>query len=193
VLQTRLFAPLAANPTKLAIAVLVGLLLLGLGLLALRRMQQSQLAFARKAVDFVHGIWGGVLAAGRLKKPFSFVALTVAMWLLYFLGPYFTLFAFPFTSHLGVQAGLFVLLFGSIGFVAPVQGGIGAYHLMVTEGLLLLGIARTDGLAFATVVHGGQMVMVLIFGAIGVLVSRKTPLPFSKVEFETKTGLKTKQ
>jgi len=55
---------------------------------------------------------------------------------------------------------------------APVQGGIGAYHLLVSRGLMLYGLTQTHGLAFATLMHTSQTLVVLILGSIcfGILV-----------------------
>ena len=69
-------------------------------------------------------------------------------------------------------AGLFVLVVGGMGMSAPVQGGIGAYHPLVSRGLMLYGLTQTHGLAFATLMHTSQTLVVLIPGSIcfGILV-----------------------
>ena len=36
---------------------------------------------------------------------------------------------------------------------APVQGGIGVYHVLVSQGLMLYGLSQQQGLTFATLVH----------------------------------------
>jgi hypothetical protein len=76
------------------------------------------------------------------------------------------LFAFPFTSDLGAGASLFLLVAGGIGMSAPVQGGIGAYHLFVSQGLVLYGISKEDGLTFATMLHGVQLILVVTLGLL---------------------------
>jgi hypothetical protein len=88
---------------------------------------------------------------------------------LYYLGVYVALFAFPFTSELGGGAALFLLVAGGIGMSAPVQGGIGAYHLFVSQGLLLYGVIKENGLAFATMLHGLQFILVIILGVASLL------------------------
>ena len=52
---------------------------------------------------------------------------------------------------------------------APVQGGIGAYHLVVSKGLTLFGINEVDGLAYATIVHTSQTLFVLLTGGISLI------------------------
>jgi hypothetical protein len=48
---------------------------------------------------------------------------------------------------------------------APAAGA-GTYHFAVKQGLALYGIRAADGIAYATVVHGVQMIMILVLGAI---------------------------
>ena len=57
---------------------------------------------------------------------------------------------------------------------APVQGGIGAYHFMVREALLVLpdflpyaveSVRANSGLIFATLVHTAQTILMLTVGS----------------------------
>jgi hypothetical protein len=52
--------------------------------------------------------------------------------------------------NLSWQAAMLVLVAGGLGMSVPVQGGFGAYHLLVMEGLALYGVDRDHGLSFAT-------------------------------------------
>ena len=81
----------------------------------------------------------------------------------------------PDTHLLGFNEALLVLVIGSFGFVAPVQGGIGAYHAAVSWALLLIAqslpnfdISSENALAFATLSHTSQLIFVLIFGIVSV-------------------------
>ena len=69
------------------------------------------------------------------------------------------------------MAGLTILVTGSIGMATPVQGGIGAFHVLVSSVLVLYGIKLDDGLLFATVLHSSQMIAVLFFGGISMIVT----------------------
>jgi len=61
----------------------------------------------------------------------------------------------------------------------PVQGGIGAYHLLVSQGLALYGIEQQHALAFATMVHTSQTLLVILLGGISLILlftsKNKTP------------------
>jgi uncharacterized membrane protein YbhN (UPF0104 family) len=100
---------------------------------------------------------------------------TVLIWFMYFLMSYTCFKALPATAELSWQAGLFVLVVGGMGMAAPVQGGIGAYHLLVSRGLILYGLTLVHGLAFATLMHTSQTLLVILMGGIAMLlVSLKT-------------------
>ena len=63
--------------------------------------------------------------------------------------------------------GLFLLLVGSISIAAPVQGGIGLFHIMVASALTLYGFDKNEfGLIFATLQHESQAIFIIILGFI---------------------------
>lgn len=67
------------------------------------------------------------------------------------------------------MAGLTLLVVGAIGMTAPTQGGIGAYHLLVGNVMILYGLSQKDGITLATFIHGTQMLFMLIIGALAFL------------------------
>ncbi len=87
----------------------------------------------------IKGFIDGLRSVANLKKPGQFIFHSILIWFLYYLGVYVAFYAFPFTTGLGGSAALFLLVAGGIGMSAPVQGGIGAYHLLVSQGLVLYG------------------------------------------------------
>lgn len=122
-----------------------------------------------KFVQLVKGLIDGLRSVVKLKRPWLFIFHSVFIWVLYFLGVYVCFFALPSTSHLGLSAALFLLVAGGLGMSAPVQGGIGAYHLLVSQGLMLYGLSQQDGLTFATLVHTLSLVLVVLFGIVSLL------------------------
>jgi glycosyltransferase 2 family protein len=117
----------------------------------------------------ITGFADGLRSVANLKDPGQFIFHSILIWLLYYLSVYVALYAFTFTSGLGANAALFLLVAGGIGMSAPVQGGIGAYHLLVSQGLLLYGISEQNGLAFATLLHSLQILLIVVFGTISLL------------------------
>jgi hypothetical protein len=58
------------------------------------------------------------------------------------------------------------MVVGSYGMAAPVQGGFGAYHVMVAMALGIFGISWEAGLIFAIISHGSQTLLVLALGVV---------------------------
>ncbi len=119
--------------------------------------------------ELMHGVAEGLKSVRKLKNPWAFVFHTILIWLMYFFMSYTCFFALASTSGLDWRAGLFILVAGGMGMSAPVQGGIGAYHILVSQGLILYGIAYQNGLAFATLMHASQTLLVLILGGLSFL------------------------
>ena len=116
------------------------------------------------------GFWEGILTIKRLKKKAWFLFWTLMIWGNYFLMTYLCFFALSATSHLTVIDGLTVLSLGSFGFVAPVPGGLGAYHFIVKAILVeLYHITPASAASFATITHFAQTLILLVGGAISYL------------------------
>ncbi|WP_221394322.1 lysylphosphatidylglycerol synthase transmembrane domain-containing protein [Dyadobacter sp. NIV53] len=129
----------------------------------------SQNALIQKIVTFAQGMLEGLLSIRKLKSPGLFIFSTIAIWVLYYLVSYVLFFCIPETSGLGPLAGLTLLVVGAIGMTAPTQGGIGAYHLLVGNVMILYGLSQKDGITLATFIHGTQMLFMLIIGALAFL------------------------
>ncbi len=128
---------------------------------------------AKKIIALFNQFAEGFRSIRNIKNKGAFIFHSAFIWFLYYLMTYSVFFAFEFTSHLTPWAGLTVFVLGSFGMVAPVQGGIGAWHFMVIEGLSLYGIDKADGTVFALLAHGSTTIMLIVFGFIALLV-----LPF---------------
>ena len=115
----------------------------------------------------------GFISIGSIKHKGWFVFHSVAIWLLYYLMLYTVFFAFEFTRDLSPIAALTTFVLASFGMVAPVQGGIGAWHFMAIEGLSLYGIVYENAVIFAFVAHASMTVMIIVIGILSLLV-----LPF---------------
>ena len=149
--------------------VLIGGLLILLAVLWISRHKIRGSAFVKKIKSFVGQFVEGLRSIQKMKNKGAFIFHSVFIWVLYFLMLYCVFFSFGFTSHLMPLAGLTVFVFGSFGMVAPVQGGIGAWHFMVIEALALYGVDRADGKVFALLAHGSTTIMLIVLGLIGLL------------------------
>ena len=118
-----------------------------------------------------------MLSALQLKNRLRFFGLSLGIWACYLLATYLCFFAIPATSQLSMAVGLFVMVAGGIGMSAPVQGGIGAFEAAVSISLLVFGIQENDGLSYAAISHGSQILSILVVGSISLffvfLIKRK--------------------
>ena len=170
------FARLAGSPI---IIIVTALILVGALFLYRSFHNKQRTPKKSKVLEFVKGLGDGLKSIARLQRPWSFAFHSIFIWILYFLSAYVAFFALPSTSGLGLRAGLFVLVAGGLGMSAPVQGGVGAYHVLVSQGLILYGLSRQQGLAFATLVHTSTILVIIFFGLASLLLlfvqKRKKP------------------
>jgi uncharacterized membrane protein YbhN (UPF0104 family) len=124
-----------------------------------------------KIVTIVKGILAGLLSGFKMPQKWTFLLYTILLWVCYWLMSYSTILAFDnLQTGLGADDALFLMVVGSFGWVIPVQGGIGAYHLIISLALLsVYGVSQTTGVIFATISHGSQSITMLLFGAISLL------------------------
>jgi len=166
------FGGLQMTSAKLGLVLIIGFIL-AIGLLALWwfRERIKRKPFYYKVRSFIREMINGFTSVLRLKKRRGFWLSTIFIWVLYYIMAYVLFFSVESTSHLGLTAGLSVLIMGGLGMSAPVQGGFGTYHIFVGSILLTYGIAEKDGFFFATLVHTSQTLSVMIFGGISLLLT----------------------
>jgi uncharacterized protein (TIRG00374 family) len=156
------------------ILVMLGLILLSVSsIFLLILIKKRKWGFTERIFHFFSGMKAGVLSLKRLDNKIGFLLSSVLIWVLYGLSSYFCFFALSATSSLGPGAALSTLVFGSLAMIAPVQGGIGAFHWMVSEGLLAYGISKTDGLSYALLVHTSQTIIILFIGSLSLILFLK--------------------
>jgi uncharacterized membrane protein YbhN (UPF0104 family) len=117
---------------------------------------------------FFKGIVNGLKTITNLERKGEFIFHTVLIWISYLLMTWLVVFSLEATSHLTIGDSVFLLVIGGLGMAAPVQGGFGAFHYVISRGLLVIyGISLEDGLAYAILSHGSQLILVVIVGIIG--------------------------
>lgn len=141
----------------------LGMAILILGALLLKRPFKKSRYYER-IKGFLFKVFEGMKTIITLRQPLLFVGYTLAIWLVYFLMFYVGRFFFPFEITLGVLPMLSAFVMGSLGVLAPVQGGIGAYHFMVIYTLTFYGVAAPEAAIFALVIHGVQTLQSLLLG-----------------------------
>ncbi len=139
-----------------------------IGLFYYFRKRFKRVRIIIKIRKILRGVISGVKTVTKMRNRRAFLFHTFVIWLMYFLMTYVVVFSIPATSGLKPIDGLFLLVIGGLGMSAPVQGGIGAFHWIISSGLTLYGITKTEGLVFATIQHESQVLLVLILGIISV-------------------------
>jgi len=146
------------------------LILLGtttLILMIVYRRNLRKIKFFAKLFNFLKGIVNGLTTIINLERKGEFIFHTAFIWINYFLMTWLVVFSLEATSHLTIGNSIFLLVIGGLGMAAPVQGGFGAFHYIVSRGLLVIyGIHLEDGLAYAILSHESQLFFVIITGII---------------------------
>jgi len=121
--------------------------------------------FLGKITSIVKGIFAGVMSGFRMPQKWMFLFYTLLLWTCYWLMSWTTILAFPAVVGLGPNDALFLMLVGGFGWVVPVQGGIGAYHFIISLALTsIYGISQTTGVVFATISHESQSLTMIVCG-----------------------------
>jgi uncharacterized protein (TIRG00374 family) len=151
----------------IGMVLIVTVVLIVLYFLVKKSLKKS--SFYHKVKDFLVGMKDGFKSINGLKNKTGFWMHTLIIWWMYLLMTYVCFFSIEATLLLTLADGLYTMVIGGFGMVAPVQGGIGAYHYIVKVGLMILDISESSALLFATVVHTAQTLMTLSFGGISIL------------------------
>jgi hypothetical protein len=155
--------------TLLNITIAIAVIIIGLAMTyALYRKYKSHKAVV-KITSLAKGLLDGMKTVGKMKKKWLFLFHSAFIWFLYYMMVYLCFLALASTEHLGMVAALTVLVTGSFGFVMPVQGGIGAYHIAVASTLMLYGLTKEEGGIFALVAHTFQMSVFILVGGLSLI------------------------
>ena len=151
------------------IAVVILLLLAFIVFYKIFRSQLAKISALRKIKELVQGVVKGIKSVYRIRHFGWFVVLNFLVFGMYFMQTYLMFFALKSTSSLGLTDALFVLVLSSLSFVIPVQGGIGAYHWIVSLGLTVFGLTREDGMVYATLSHSVTSIVLILLGTVSMI------------------------
>ena len=129
--------------------------------------QNIQHPLLQKIQNLWTGFYAGLLSVSKVSNKPLLVVYSIAIWFIYFLMTYLCFFAFGPTSHLGITAGLVVFVFGTLGIVFPSPGGMGSYHVLVTQALIIYGLNEVDAFSFSNIIFFAiQIFGNILFGLI---------------------------
>lgn len=125
-----------------------------------------------KIKKIISGFKEGLLAVFNLENSFSFIVISIIIWLLYFVMSYFVIIAFPETSALEFSAVLTLFTMGAIAMAAPLPGGAGSYHTIVPLGLVMLyNLPQGEAIAFVFIFHAWQTFIMIVGGVVSLVIS----------------------
>jgi len=134
-----------------------------------RKKRDDNTSFASKLKLIKHNFIDGIKSVSKLENKWLFIGHTLFIFLMWLLMLYVVFLAYKPTAHLSIQTGMITFLMGGLAMLAPVQGGIGAWHFMVIETLVIYGIAQPEGKVFALVAHACTNLIYLVFGSIAMV------------------------
>ncbi|MFO7669381.1 MAG: lysylphosphatidylglycerol synthase transmembrane domain-containing protein [Bacteroidales bacterium] len=139
-------------------------------LLYLFRMPLGRIGIVRKIAEFLKGILDGLKTIYRMKRKWEFLFHSVLIWFLYIMMTWVVVFSVKETSSLTFVDGIFLLVIGGLGMSAPVTAGFGAYHWIVSRGLVFVyGLTLEQGGAFAILSHEPSSLFTILLGAASYL------------------------
>lgn len=149
--------------------ILCALAILVLGFFLIRNI-----ALFAKLKGILQNVWQGVVALKDIKHIPLYIIYTVGIWVCYFLEFYLAFYAFGFSAHLGISAGLVMFVVGTLAVIVPTPNGAGPWHFAVMTMMMLYGVGKEDAGIFALLVHGIQTFLLILLGIYGL-----SALPFT--------------
>ncbi len=148
---------------------LIASVLVGAVLLITMRKKIMRTRLYKRLGNTVEHLKEGIISVKYVRKKGALIFHSVFIWIMYYLMLYTAFFAFDFTKTLSSLAGLTTFVMGSLGMVAPVQGGLGTWHFMTKEGLALYGVSNENGIIFAFVAHTTMNLMIIVVGLLSLM------------------------
>lgn len=146
--------------------ILAGAGIVGMAGLYAFRNQISESTIGRKLLGMVLGFKEGVLGIFKMRNPLKFIALSLGIWVMFYLQCLFGLWAFPPTAGLNASAALLIFVIGTFGFVIPSPGGMGTYHALSIAALSLYSINGADGFSYANIFFFAVQIFYNIVGGL---------------------------
>lgn len=121
----------------------------------------------QKIKKILVGFWEGIISIKELKNPWLFIFHTIVIWVCYYLMTYIMFFSFAPIADLPPVSGLVVFVFGTLGIVVPSPGGMGTYQYLISEALMLYGVAFAEAFAFSNIMFFTVQMVNVVLGIVG--------------------------
>ena len=168
------------SSTPLLMGIFLGFILI-LVIIYRFRHKVKHLKLYQKLRDIIKNFAEGIKSILKMERRFEFIAHSVFIWVMYFMMIYIVFKSFGFTENLSVLSGLTVFVMSAFGMVAPSPGGIGTWHFMVIQTLMIYGVTKSDAGAFAFASHESMTLMMIIAGVLSIIFLPIVNKKFQKV------------
>ncbi len=111
----------------------------------------------------------GFTSIYHIKNKFLYLTQSVLIYGIWLLMLYVLFLAYPPTQHLGFTAAASTFGLATFAFLLPIQAGMGAWHYIVIQCLLLFGIEANAGKVFSLMAHSATNHVYLIAGIIALV------------------------
>jgi glycosyltransferase 2 family protein len=161
--------------------ILLGIFLVGA--IALFVVLKIKPQLKDKIIQFIKGLWEGLVTIFRMKDRWSYIGHTVIIWSCYVIMFWIPFYALDFTRDLPIEGVMAAFVSGTIGFII-VQGGLGLYPVMVGAVITFFrnpnyfeetgNIVMPEDSGFGFLIWLTQTAVVVIFGLYSLLSVKRT-------------------
>lgn len=136
----------------------------------------AYIKFKNKVIDFVKGLWEGILSVKNIEHKGKFILLSTGIWVCYYLAAYIICFALEATSHFTISDGFLIITAGTLGMMVPTSGGAGSFHIAMKLAIagIFISLGKSAdfgeevGLTYAFLSHTTQLVIMVVMGLISI-------------------------
>lgn len=163
------------NPVVLGFIVSLLILAVTIAVFYKKLLRLTESGIGAKIWAFLMGLKDGLFSIFKLNNPWGFLFESFLIWFGYALSSYFVMVGFGPTAHLGLGASFVLLAIGTLGMIAPVQGGIGAYHGIIALGLPAIypEVSSAQAFQLALLLHGSQTLISILIGGYSFFALRR--------------------
>ncbi len=108
----------------------------------------------------------GISIISKVASVKNYILYTMLIFFFWLTMIYILFYAFEPTAHLSFKIAVITFTVAAAAFILPIQAGIGAWHFLVIQCLVLFGIEEEPAMLFAVIAHTFTNLAYLVFGAI---------------------------
>ena len=184
---------LEGNLTELFIVVVLGAAAFFVGIILLLRKKDEGASRSRIG-EAIQAFRSGLFSLIRTKRPIGLAVSTVFIWFCYACMAYIPLLIFGLagSNALSFTDAWTLMLIGTLGIVVPSPGGIGSYHFLTIQALVLIwAVSHEAAASYAIFTHAGQMILYAVVGFSLILIEGASwgELKSASLENAASTGL----